>query len=310
MNSTWNHRLTSWLFRSAACWLGLLLLMGCASLRPRSPVERDVLLARQLSQQGLDALDRGQIKQAEDHFSEALDRCPANINARCHLADCLWKRGESLNAIEQLSDALAMSEHDDTQILIRLGQMKFDVGENAEAQKLVHRALQASPEAPAAWQLDGAIKHKRSDWPQALASYQRALSYQPNDAETQLAVAEIYADLQRPGRTLSTLDRLEQRVVPVQHRQRMLTLKGHALHGLSRYEEASDALLAAIEAGEPSPELLASLAETQFEAGQYQQARQTIRHALPVVGPEQTALLQRLMTKIAANEHAGGNRVR
>ncbi|MCP4191220.1 MAG: tetratricopeptide repeat protein [Planctomycetaceae bacterium] len=310
MNSIWNHCLTSGVFRAATGCLILLLSVGCTSLRPRAPVERDVLLARQLSQQGLDALDRGQIEQAENHFSEALDRCPANVNARCHLADCLWKRGESQNAIAQLSDALAISEHDDTQILVRLGQMKFDVGEHEAAQKLVNRALQASPEDPGAWQLDGAIKHQRDEWTAALASYQRSLCYHPNDVETQLAVAEIYANLKRPGRTLSTLERLEQRVVQDQHRQRMLAIKGYALHGLRRYEEASETLLLAIESGAPSPELLANLAKAQFESGQYREARQTIRHALPVVGPEQTESLQRLMTKIAANEQTAGVRVR
>lgn len=268
------------------------------------------MVARQLSQQGMDALDRGQIEEAEQHFADALNRCPANVNARCKLADCLWKRGASYDAIDHLSEALAMSGHDDTQILVRLGQMKLDVGDIGQAQQLVGKALHSSPDDPAAWQLHGSIRYQQGHYLESLASYQRSLSHDPDNVETQLAIAEIYHHLDRPGRTLSTLMRVERSVPPSQRSQRLLVLKGTAFNRLQRHEEAADALVMAINAGEPTSELMEQLAVAQFHAGQYQQARQTIRNALPLASAEQNKSLQRLMTQIAATENVHEFQVR
>ena len=42
---------------------------GCASLRNRNPIDEEVIIARQLSQQGVDARQDGDWTLAEDRFS-------------------------------------------------------------------------------------------------------------------------------------------------------------------------------------------------------------------------------------------------
>ena len=283
---------------------------GCATLSSRNPVEGNVLAARHCSQQGMAALDRGHIRQAEQHFAEAVAQCPDNIDARCQLAECLWRRGANYDAIEHLSEALKSSESNDPQILVRLGQMKLEVGEIEDAQALVQRALHSSPDAPQPWQLDGSIRYQQGRYQEALASYQRSLSHAPENVETQLAIAEIYHRLERPGRTLATLTNVERRLPAGYDNQRLLTLKGTALNRMTRCEEAVSVLTSAIQTDAPSPELMEQLAFAQFHTGRYQQARQTIRRALPLSNSEQNRAFQQLMTQMAATENTTETQVR
>ena len=291
----------------AACVCGS---SGCATLSSRNPVERNVLAARHSSQQGMAALDRGHLVQAEQYFSDAIAQCPDNIDARCQLSECLWKRGAHNDAIDHLSEALANSENDDTQMLVRLGQMKLEVGEIEDAQALVQKALHSSPDAAQAWQLDGSIRYQQGRYQEALASYQRSLSHAPENVETQLAIAEIYHRLERPGRTLATLTNVERSLPAEYDNQRQLTLKGTALNRLTRYEEAVSVLTAAIQTETPSPELMEQLAFAQIQTGRYQQARQTIRRALPLANSEQNRAFQQLMTQMAAKENRTETQVR
>jgi tetratricopeptide (TPR) repeat protein len=305
-------------FASCGCWLAhrsvivpLLLmsaLSGCAGLKPRGGVDQEVLLGRRLTQRGIDALDRGQVNQAEVHFTEALDCCPTNISARCRLADCLWKRGANQDAIAHLSEALARSRHQDTAMLVRLGQMRLDIGEMQQAKQLVDEALKSSPDDPGAWRLQGAIQHRERHRIQALASYQRSLALAPENLEAQLAVAEIYHELDRPGRTLATLRHVDTWLAVDEQPPRVLALKGIALHRLERYDEASEMLAIAVERDERNHALLTLLARAQYESGRYEQARHTIRDALPLGGAQENETLKHLMTQMTANQHNLTNR--
>lgn len=276
---------------------------GCAGLKPRGGADQDVLLARRMTQRGIDALDRGDVSEAEAHFTKALDCCPTNISARCRLADCLWKRGANQDAIAHLSEALARSRHHDTEMLVRLGQMRLDIGELEQAKQLANEALKSSPDDAAAWRLHAAIQHREHRRIEALASYQRSLAMEPENLEAQLAVAEIYHELDRPGRTLATLRRVDTWLAVEQQPPRVLALKGIALHRLNRFDEAAEMLAMAVERDQRNHALLTLLARAQYESGHYEQARRTIRDALPLGGAVENETLKHLMTQMTANHH-------
>ncbi len=101
---------------------------GCSHLPRRGPVAQDVIIARQLSQQGLDALHKGSLGKAEERFTQAIERCPTNTTARYQLANCLWKRGARQEAIEQLVKAIEMCGSEDVEMMVELGYMWANVG--------------------------------------------------------------------------------------------------------------------------------------------------------------------------------------
>jgi tetratricopeptide (TPR) repeat protein len=134
---------------------------------------------------------------------------------------------------------------------------------------------------------------------EALESYYRSLSYDSQNAETLLAVAETYQKLDRPNRTLATLSRWDSQFVGDIPPQRMWVLKGLAQQRLHRYDEALESLARACQQHPPSAQLLGKLAQIQWQLGQQAAAEQTLRDAFVVASPEEQTSLRHLMARMA-----------
>ena len=269
------------------------------SLRRHGPVSQDVMIARQLSQQGMDAIHRGRYEDAEQKFASALEHCPSQVHSRYQLANCLWKRGAQHEAIEQLEAAVKLMGSEDVEMLVELGYMHANVGRLDLALQRAESAVAMAPECPEAWQLYGDVQREVGQWQSALASYQRALSYDRDNIEALLACAHVYEKLQRPARTLSTVNHLEA-MIPTQHRpEEMLTMKSEALVKLQRYDEVLSYWANVSQDRDLSTDALAQMASAQAAAGDEVAAQETIRLALRAAPPAEQAHLRRLMNRLA-----------
>jgi tetratricopeptide (TPR) repeat protein len=290
--------------RAIVCpaWVGLTLLLvaGCAGLRRMGPVREDVMRARQLSQQGIDAWQHGQPQRAESIFQQAVDWCPDDVDARCRLAECLWERGARQPAIEHLTRAVEISDWKDASMLIQLGRMQLASGNLSEAAGLAELALRSAPQNGGAWRLQASVLERQGRLPEALDSYYRSLSYDAHNSETLLAVAEIHHQLGRPNRTLATLQRLDGASVEGPQGRRVWELRGLAQQQVGRSDEALESLTKAVEIGPPSADLLGQLAQVHWQLGQEELARRALRDALLLASPEQRASLRSLMAQIAS----------
>ena len=280
--------------------LAFFVIGGCTGLRRMGPVRQDVMLARQLSQQGMDAWQHGQPQRAEAIFQQAVESCPNDVEARCRLAECLWERGARQQAIEHLSRAVEMSGERDASMLIQLGQMQLALGDLGEASRLAESALRSAPQNEAAWRLHATVLERQGRVLEALDSYYRSLSYDAHDSDTLLAVAELHHQLGRPSRTLATLQQLDNSSVGGVSKRRVWELRGLAQQQVGRYDEAVESLTKAVELGPPSAELLGQLAEVHWQLGHGELARRALRDAFLLATPEQQSSLRRLMTQIAS----------
>ncbi len=279
--------------------LTLSLLAGCTGLRRMGPVRADVMQARQLSEQGLDAWQQGQRSEAEQMFAQAVARCPNDAAARCHLADCLWQRGDADQAIEQLGWAVELMEYPDVALIVQLGQMQLESGSLSAATELAERATRLDPQHAAAWRLKGLVQERQGQPNDALDSYYRSLSYDAYQSETLLAVAEVYQQLGRPSRTLATLNQLGRQSSGVDLPQRVWILRALAQQELHRPDEALESLRHACQQGPPTADLLGQLVQLQWQLGQQEAARQTLRDAFVLASPQEQASLRQLMTQLA-----------
>ena len=287
-------------FRHSEWWLWtLLVLAGCSGLRRMGPVREDVMRARQLSQQGIDAWQRGQRREAEQVFAQAVTCCPEDVAARCRLANCLWERGATEAALAHLTEAVQLSGHSDRQLLVQLGQMHLKLGQLSEAGALADEAVRLDPQSAAAWRLRADVLERSGRLNEAMESYYRSLSYDSQDAEVLLALAEIHQQLGRPSRVLATLGQLDRQYAGDAAPQRVWVLKGMAQQQLHRYDEALESLARACQQGPASAELLGQLAQVQWQLGQQTSAQQTLRDAFVVASPEEQASLRQLMARIA-----------
>jgi tetratricopeptide (TPR) repeat protein len=269
-------------------------------------VAQDVIIARQLSQQGLEAMHQGAVGQAESRFVQAIEHCPTNTTARYQLANCLWQRGARHEAIEQLTKAIEIGGGDEVEMLVELGYMWANVGQLDQAMRLAEQSIRLAPEDPLAWRLRGDVFREQQDWSAALASFQRSLTYDPDNPEVQLAVAEVYHSLERPARVLATLHRLDDQLPADRQPERTLVLKSMALESLERYDEAVEMLARAKRAGRLSQVGMIRLAHAQAAAGRWGDAQVTIKRVMPQADVGQRQDLQQLLVQIARQQTADG----
>jgi Flp pilus assembly protein TadD len=252
---------------------------GCRVLRRYKASDESISAARQLSLQGLDAQQRGHWDRAEMLFAAAILKCPSDERARCGYAESLWQRGAASEAIDHMEEAARLSG-DDPERLVRLGQMYRARGDLARAGRQADLAIAANPQLAKAWALRGSVLQAEGNRSEALANYHRALSYEESLPDVQLAIAEIYAQENRPQRALATLQALAASFAPSQVPPEVLVAEGRALVALGRPQDASRVLAQAARQPNPPIELLVELARTQMLAGEPSAARQTVAATL------------------------------
>jgi tetratricopeptide (TPR) repeat protein len=278
--------------------------VGCASLA-RNRTDENVVSARQLSLRGINASQQGQLREAEVFFSRASEMCPLDERIRYHYAETLWQLGSRQQAVTHMEEAVRLSGGN-AELVVRLGDMYLASGDLQRAAIQAESAVQTNRQLASAWALRGDVLRQMGRAEDALASYHRALSYQPQYPRVQLATAEIYTYQQRHARALATLRTLADGYPSGETPPQVMLLEGLALKSLGRYEAAADVLATAAKQAVPSAELLLHLAETQWLAGDAANARLTLQTAIAQSSQEPvaeslTAQLQTLREKLSGN---------
>jgi tetratricopeptide (TPR) repeat protein len=254
---------------------------GCR-IWPRCRTESDEAVAqtRQLSLQGKDAQQDGRWDDAEALFAAAVLKSPRDERARCGYAESLWQRGARDEAVAHMEEAVRLSGHDPER-LVQLGNMYLSRGEWHRAALQADKAIAANSELPGAWALRGQVLRAQGNPTDAMAAFHRALTFQEHYPEVQLALADIYAQQNRPQRSLATLQALAARYPLDQVPAEVYLRQGLALRQLGRHQDAARSLAqAARRTTRPSADLLCELGRAQLLAGDTAAARLTLADAL------------------------------
>jgi tetratricopeptide (TPR) repeat protein len=252
---------------------------GCRAFRCQKASDETIAEARQLSLQGMAARQRGRWDQAEALYADAVLKCPRDERARCGYAESLWQRGAQAEAVAHMEEAVRLSGHDPERV-VQLGEMYLARGEWERSGQQADRAIAANPQLAGAWALRGKVLSAQGSRTEALASFHRALKFQQQYPEVQLALAEIYNQQNRPQRALATLQSLADGFPPEQVPVEVLIHQGLALRQLGRHPDAAASLALAAERGNPSADLLYELGRTQLAGGDTSAARLAMAAAL------------------------------
>jgi len=275
-------RLNSGRSRDAVVVAGLAMMLclgGCQLFRSQGPVPKGVAEARELSQRGMNAMERGDLPTAESLLLQAVKVCPSDIEARRQYAETLWQRGQRDAALSNMEKVQSLAP-DDAQIGCRVGEMYLALGKLDDARQTADDVLDLAPDESRAWALRGRAEVATGDLDRALADFHRALENAHDDRQLLVETAELYRRMNRPQRALSTLTALCETYGPGEEPQQVLYLKGLALAALSRHDEAADAFALALEHGSASPELLYRLGEAALAAGRAGDAERAVSQAL------------------------------
>jgi tetratricopeptide (TPR) repeat protein len=274
---------------------------GCRTLGNQGPVPESVAMCRQLTQQGTNAMQRGDWARAESLLERAVAVSATDADARRNYAETLWHRGAPSEALVQLEEA-RKSAGADPSLTVRTGEVYLALGRLDEASRSANAALQMDPKFAPAWALQGRVASARGQPRQALADYQRSLGYAPDNGDLNILVAESYRQLNEPQRALVALQALADRYGPGDEPGRVLHLQGLALVALGRYDDAVRAYSRAMERERPTADLWCDLAQAQLMAGRLSHARAALEKAL-ALNPNHPAGRE-LSARIATAERA------
>ena len=252
---------------------GVMLCPGCKSFA--RPEDQDIVQSRQLSLSGMDAMHRGEWEEAEQKFTHAIKKSETNQRARCCYAEALWRRGATKEAILQMQEAVRLSGGDPT-LRVRVGEMHLAQHELDAAASQATEAIHQNPRLASSWALRGDVLAQRNQPEAALASYHRALSYQPHFPRVQLATAHIYRQLKQPERAIVALHALEDAYRPTEVPSKVVEMRGLAYKDLGRYHDASASLARAVDLGASNADVMYQLGEAQMLAGRTHDARLTL----------------------------------
>lgn len=272
-------------------------LAGCAIAR-RASQER-VVQGRQMSLRGLEAMQASKWDDAEQLLRRAITTCPSDPRAQSCYSEVLWHRGEPAQAIKHMEEAVRLSGGEQ-QLLMRLGQMHLDRGQLFDAMKQADVAIENDRQFPDAWVLKGDVQMRLGQEDEALGSYHRALSHEPHSPRVQLAMAELYRKKGKPTRSLAILHALSDRYPSGQVPTDVLVQEGQTLADLQRHDDAAAKLAVAAQREPRSADLLLKLSEVQLQAGQHNEARQSLLAALKLE-PKHVAS-QQLLTRLDSQQ--------
>lgn len=252
---------------------------GCRSLKSGRQT-RELAAARQFSLRGADALQQKKYSDAEALFTEAIRRSPADERAQWGMAEVLWEKGNRSAATEHMESAAEISG-ENPELLVRLGQMHLREGNLDAAMNKATKALEGNRQHAEAWALQGQVLTQKNELQAAVQCYHRALIAQPNSPDVQVALADVYFELERPQRALATLDRIADASPDEMISAKAWMLKGQALAALGESWESQKCLReAAVCVKDDNPELLLQLAEAQLVSGDLAEARICLGRAL------------------------------
>ena len=286
--------------------LAVAALAGCRTLSNQGAVPKSVATGRQLTQQGVNAIDRGDWKRAEGLLARAVDTSKADADARRHYAEALWHRGAQQEALAQIEEARRLAGEDPS-LAVRAGEIYLALGKLDDASRMVDEALRLDARCAAAWTLRGRVASATGRPREALAHFQRALGTAGDDHELSILVAETYRQLNEPQRALVVIESLADSYAPGEEPQQVLYLEGLALGALGRYDDAVRSLSLAAHREQPTADILCHLAEAELHAGRLAEAHGTLVQALALAPEDPTA--RNLMARIAAAQPPAGGTV-
>ncbi len=249
----------------------------------------NIVAARSLTQNGMNAMHYGHTQQAESLLSQAVEKCPSDQRIRHHLASAMVKQGKFDEAIAQLETAVQQSCQD-SRLFVDLGELYLIKGDATKAAWNAEKALEANRQNSEAWVLRGRCHEAQRDIPAALADYHRASGLDDAGPEVQLYIAKAYRQMERPLEALTALEVYSESFPSEQMPTEALLLTADTLAELKQYPSAQQVLQQASQRPDATPEVWIALSKSQFNAGKTNSAIGTAKEAM-LVFPESSELV-------------------
>ena len=222
------------------CFVGLFFGSGCDKARSDS---------LRLSNQGIKALNKNNLPEAQSKFQDAIALYPDNVNAHYGLGMVLVEKNEVQLAQEHLNEALRLKP-ELTEAIYHLGAIALDQRKNDDAEQHFKKVLAQDPDHSAAHFLLGQVYERKRALKDAEVFFRRAATLDPYQTAVFVHLANLYlrvgayeqamAVLREGIRVNSDTQAGDRRALALMHNE-----LGLMLHQQGQYGLAIDELLLA-----------------------------------------------------------------
>ena len=235
--------------RAALLFSALLLLLatlGCDKARSDSV---------RLTNEGMKALNKNELRIAKARFQEALDVFPDNSKAHYGMGVVMRELKNPERSRRHFKAALDL-EPDLTEALFHLGQMAFDESKLDEAEGALRRVLEQDPDDHGAYFLLGQIHENRNALKDAEVAYRKAVTLSVNAtpfrADVFVSLARLYERVGAEEEAMAVLREgmrvvTPERVLATSNLAVLYNALGRMLLARDQYGQAIDVLRQAVQ---------------------------------------------------------------
>lgn len=251
-------------------------------------------------------LGQGRAEDAVAQYREALRINPDNADARINYGNTLLQQGRTDEAFAQFHEALRINPAR-ADVHYNLGVILLQQGREDEAAARFHEALHINPALPEARNNLGLILLQQGRTDDAVAEYHEALRINPSYAEAQNNLGKALLQQGRTNDAIVALDKaLELQPANASIQNNLAWMLATASDPSLRNAPKAVALAqkASQSAGGSNPQILRTLAIAYAAVGDFSNALQTARKALPLVETESNLALANALRKEIKNYEA------
>ncbi len=225
--------------------------------------------------QAVAAHRRGDLGQAERLYRQVLEAAPGSFPA-CHMLGVLRaQQGRNAEAAALIETAIKANPRS-AAALTNYGNVLSSLGHYPEALASFDKALALQAD-PIALNNKGSILHKIGRFDEALRCYEGAIAMQPHYAEAYYNRGNTLFDVGRLGDAVADYDKA---IEAAPQYADAITKRGVTLHALSRFEEAIAAFDRVLEIRPDDAETLSNRSISLWSSGKFSQALKSADLAL------------------------------
>jgi tetratricopeptide (TPR) repeat protein len=253
--------------------MGMVSAVGCQVNRSFAPMSPSQIIGSERGRQGISALERGNLTEAEKRLEDAVKLNKNDINHRRYYAEVLWQQEKYQEALFHLDEAVNRGGQNNASLHISLAEKYLTIREYPAAYHHAEEAVRLSSQDSRSWALRGKAlwllaTHQTSDAEQTAAmlqqareDYLRAVPLAPNDRELLAELATIQMRCGQPEQAWATWQTVQSLYPQGSEPADVLFGKAETLTVLRRFDEARTNLTAIRQRGQGNPETERKLQE-------------------------------------------------
>lgn len=256
------------------------ILAGCRSMPFNTSSKKSQSLS--LSQEAIAAYERKQYDLAADKFSESLKLNQDDCETRRYYAENLWQQGKKEESLTALIESLVCtkSKDDRMQIYESLGEKYLAIGSLHHANQCAEQLIDLDSQSSRGWYIRAICASRNGQNQEALADFQRALAYAPDDTELLQELVHLQMRMNRYDRALATWQHLARLYSAQDEPPGILYGKAYCMYRLRRLQDADDHMTLALSRQVDRPEFHWLLTQICMEKGEVERAAQAASNAV------------------------------